>query len=174
MNTNQITKELKESHLKFIKYIDKLSKEDYNFSYQNKWNANQHFDHIYKSVAITAKAFGYPKWLLKYKFGKANRPSRTKEELEKRYNERLLETKGKPTPSRFHPINIDFKDKEKAFKKLISQVDKLNKCALKISDKNLEICIIPHPLLGKLTLTEMLYFTNYHVKHHQELINKYL
>ncbi len=32
--------------------------------------------------------------------------------------------------------------------------------------------ILPHPLLGKLTIREMLYFTIYHVAHHKELVMK--
>lgn len=174
METKKILKELQEKHFEYIKYIDELSKENYEYSYQGKWNAGQHLDHIFKSVAVLSKALGYPKWLLKYKFGKANRPSRTKDALESRYNEKLKGVKGTPTPSRFQPNEIPYSEKENAFQKLKNEVDKLNKKANKYSKKNLETCILPHPLLGKLTITEMLYFTSIHVVHHQELIKKSL
>ena len=36
-----------------------------------------------------------PKFLLRYKFGKANRPVRAYEAVTKRYQERLLDVKGK-------------------------------------------------------------------------------
>ena len=35
-----------------------------------------------------------------------------------------------------------------------------------ISEHKLDRCILPHPLLGKLTLREMIYFTIYHMEHH--------
>jgi hypothetical protein len=34
----------------------------------------------------------------------------------------------------------------------------------------LDLLILPHPLLGKLTLREMLYFTLYHVEHHEKQV----
>ena len=36
------------------------------------------------------------------------------------------------------------------------------------SEKQLDTFILPHPLLGKLTLREMLYFTIYHAEHHKK------
>jgi hypothetical protein len=33
---------------------------------------------------------------------------------------------------------------------------------------------LPHPLLGKLTLREMIYFTIYHVQHHHKLVQNQL
>jgi hypothetical protein len=32
--------------------------------------------------------------------------------------------------------------------------------------------ILPHPLLGKITIREMLYFTAYHVQHHENIIKR--
>ena len=36
--------------------------------------------------------------------------------------------------------------------------------------KDLDVYILPHPLLGKVTLREMLYFTIHHNEHHLELL----
>ena len=172
MNVKLITSELLENHLKFSKEIDSLSVDEYEFSYQNKWNAGQHLDHIIKSVAVLTKAFGVPKFILKSKFGVANRVSRTPEALIERYLEKLKTAK--PTPSRFQPEIIDFYKKEKTIKKLHKLVGRLCKRAIKYSESDLDFYILPHPLLGKLTLRELLYFTSYHVKHHGELIKKSL
>jgi len=172
MNTKLITKELIENHSSFSNYIADLSLDEYEFSYQEKWNAGQHLDHIIKSVAILTKAFAVPKFILKRKFGVANRSSRTPDALIVKYLKKLKTAK--PTPSRFQPDNINFTQKEKALKKLQKQVNKLCKRAVKFSEDKLDVYILPHPLLGKLTLRELLYFTNYHVKHHYELIAKSL
>ncbi len=168
MSLDLIKQELEEKHMDFTHYVTKLTQQEYGYSFENKWNSGQHLDHIIKSVAILSKAFGYPKWVLQYKFGKANRASKTKEELVKRYLEKLKTAK--PTPSRFIPFN----EKQQSLKKLEKEVIKLLKRVNKYTDKKMDTYIIPHPLLGYLTIREMLYFTSYHVEHHQELIQKAL
>lgn len=172
MNVQLITKTLVEDHLNFVNYISNLTQEDYDFSYQNKWSSGQHLDHIIKSVAVLAKALAMPKAVLKYKFGKANRASRNIDEIVSKYLEKLKTAK--PTPSRFQPDIVPFKQKEKAINKLNNTVEKLCKRAKKYSETDLDFYILPHPLLGKMIIRELLYFTSYHVKHHQELITKYI
>ncbi|HRH60621.1 MAG TPA: DinB family protein, partial [Chitinophagaceae bacterium] len=55
-------------------------------------------------------------------------------------------------------------------------VDSLCKRVNNKPEDELDVYILPHPLLGKLTLREMLYFTIYHAEHHlknvEELIEK--
>jgi len=172
MNTELITKKLVENHLNFSNYIAGLSLDAYEFSYLEKWNAGQHLDHIIKSVSVLTKALSIPRFILKSKFGVANRASGTPDVLIEKYLEKLKTAK--PTPSRFQPVIISFTQKEKAIKKLKKQVDKLCKRAMKFSEDNLDVYILPHPLLGKLTLRELLHFTSYHVQHHQELITESL
>jgi len=172
MKTELITEKLIENHLNFSTYIAGMSLDAYEYSYQEKWNAGQHLDHIIKSVSVLTKAFGIPRFILKSKFGVANRASRTPEALIEKYLEKLKTAK--PTPSRFQPDIINFNAKEKAIKKLQKQVDKLCKITMKYSEGQLDVYILPHPLLGKLTLRELLYFTSYHVKHHHELITESL
>ena len=36
-----------------------------------------------------------------------------------------------------------------------------------LSESDLDTLQAPHPLLGKLTLRELMYFTIYHAQHHQ-------
>ena len=37
---------------------------------------------------------------------------------------------------------------------------------------DLDAVLLPHPLLGKLTVREMLFFTVYHVQHHRALVER--
>jgi hypothetical protein len=64
--------------------------------------------------------------------------------------------------------------RESLIQKLNKAITDLCEKAANYSESDLDTYILPHPLLGKLTLREMLYFTTYHVQHHQELIKKYL
>jgi len=44
----------------------------------------------------------------------------------------------------------------------------------KFTENELDRYILPHLLLGKLTLREMLFFTIYHIEHHEKLIKRNL
>jgi hypothetical protein len=44
-------------------------------------------------------------------------------------------------------------------KKMISLIEKTK-------EEDLDIYLIPHPIIGKITLREFLYFTIYHIEHH--------
>jgi uncharacterized damage-inducible protein DinB len=50
----------------------------------------------------------------------------------------------------------------------------LNRKIDKISEEDLDKHILPHPLIGKTTIREILYFTIYHVQHHQKAIKENL
>ncbi|QLH34686.1 MAG: DinB family protein [Cyclobacteriaceae bacterium] len=58
--------------------------------------------------------------------------------------------------------------------RLTKEVNRLAAKLNRFSEAELDLYILPHPLLGKLTLREMIYFTCYHVQHHQELTTKNL
>jgi hypothetical protein len=48
--------------------------------------------------------------------------------------------------------------------------EKLIRKVLSYREGKLDHYILPHPLLGKLTLREMLFFTIYHNEHHLNLL----
>lgn len=173
MDKEEIKKQLIEKHTSFINYINALNEEDFLFSFHNeKWTAGQHLDHIYRSVKPLILAFTVPKWLLGLIFGKANRPSRSYEDLVSKYQKKLAE--GGKAPVRFVPLPIKYTDKESLIHHLQDTVTRLAKLINDFSEESLEKSILPHPLLGKLTLREMLLFTIYHVQHHQKLMKDYL
>ncbi len=107
-----------------------------------------------------------PPFLLKLIFGKANRPSRTYDELVEKYQSKLA-AGGKST-ARFLPADVKFEKREKLINKLHDVLDSLIRQVDTFSEEELDKLILPHPLLGKLTFREMLYFTIYHVGHHEK------
>ena len=155
------------NHAAFTDFIGKLSDVLANHSMPGKWTPVQQLSHIIKSVAPVKIAFTLPKFLLPIFFGKANRSSRSYDELVAKYKLKL-EAGGKSTPRYMPDPSCDrFKSLaalEKKIKVLIKKLDRF-------SEKELDTYILPHPLLGKLTLREMIYFTIYHVEHHHSQIN---
>jgi hypothetical protein len=172
MDRHEIIKLLHENHRSFINYINDLTNEEFLFSNQQKWTAGQQLDHIYLSVKPLVLAFGLPKFFIRLVFGKANRPGRTYEDLMKKYLIKL-EHGGRAT-ARFIPKAIALNEKEIISKALTKTVHALCLKIENVAEQDLDTCILPHPLLGKLTLREMLYFTIYHVRHHHEATKRNL
>lgn len=164
MNKNEIQKLLKENHVRFIQRIASLRDSEFLHSNNGKWTAGQQLEHIVKSIRPVTLAFAFPPFLLRMIFGKANRSSRTFAALVERYQQKLAG--GGKAPSVFIPMPVPVSGKDKLAKQLQSLVDSLIDRAGAFSETQLDSLILPHPLLGKLTLREMLYFTAYHVEHH--------
>ncbi len=85
MEKDSIIDKLKSNHHRFTALLLALPLEEYEREPNAKWSPGQHLDHIHRSVKPVTQAFGMPKFLLKWIFGKANRPSRNFEELVEKY-----------------------------------------------------------------------------------------
>ena len=172
MERHKIIELLKENHGLFINYINSLTNEEFLSNYQEKWTPGQQFDHIYLSVKPVVLALSLPKPIIRFLFGKANRPSKTYEDLVKKYQIKL-ENGGKAT-GRFIPKTISLNQKETISKELSKTTNALCKKIGNFTEQELDTLILPHPLLGKLTIREMLYFTIYHIEHHHQITKRNL
>lgn len=168
MDKQTLIKKLTENHQEFIACVDQLSTEEFSVSKNDKWTAGQQLEHIYLSVKPVGLGFSLPKFLLKLIWGKSNREGRSYDALIERYQARL-ENGGKATGP-FVPKKVDLKKGQKLKENLKNEVVKLCLSIEKLSEADLDYYVLPHPLVGKLTLREMLYFTIYHVKHHEKQI----
>lgn len=166
MNKNEIQSLLKENHIRFTRYITALSDSDFLYSNNGKWTAGQQLEHMVKSVRPVALAFRLPAFLLKVIFGKANRPSKDYKALVEKYKQKLAA--GGKASAPFIPKPVAVADKEKLSRRLNSLIETLVKQVDSYAEEKLDQLILPHPLLGKLTFREMLYFTIYHVEHHEK------
>lgn len=152
----------------FNQFILPMNKEQFEATPGGKWSAGQNLDHLIRSIKPLQMAYGLPKLMLRILFGKTNRPSRTYDEVVTKYKNKLAA--GGRASGPFVPPAILFKNKEALLKKYDEQKQKLIAKIEKQSEKELDEYILPHPLLGKVTLREMLYFTIHHNVHHLELL----
>lgn len=159
---------LKENHVRFSTTIQELSDEDFLKSASGKWTAGQQLEHIIKSVAPVNMAFGMPAFMLRLMFGKTNRPSRTYDQLVEKYKQKL--SAGGRATNRFLPAPVTLQQRQELFNRLEKLNTSLNRKLNGFSEQQLDILILPHPLLGKLTFREMIYFTIYHVTHHEKQV----
>jgi hypothetical protein len=111
-----------------------------------------------------------PKFIISLFFGKTNRPSKTYDELVNKYLGKLAN--GGKASGRFVPDKGSIKKKEKISKSLSASINRLVSNIERFSEEDLDTLILPHPLLGKLTVREMMYFTIFHVEHHFESVKK--
>lgn len=152
----------------FINYISSLTRDQFEATPNDKWSAGQNLDHLIRSIKPLQLAYGLPKFALMILFGKTNRPSRTYDELVTKYKTKLAA--GGKASGPFIPPTINFQQKDQLVEKYIGQKQKLITKIEKQSERNLDKYILPHPLLGKVTLREMLYFTIHHNEHHLNLL----
>ncbi len=131
-----------------------------------KWSIAEEFDHILKSNVSICSALKRNPLALRYKFGKPNRPLRNFDELKNRYYEKLEAFPGAKAPARF--LSEDGQEFDKQ-----AMLDFWKATQIKFSDrvegwreKSLDKTLLPHPLLGKLMVREMLFFTVVHTDHH--------
>ncbi|MEI9912526.1 MAG: DinB family protein [Bacteroidota bacterium] len=168
MTREEIKNKLQENHKNFTDLIMSLNDQDFLFSQNGKWTAGQQLDHIYRSVAAVKLALTLPKFIIKLIVGKSNRPSRDFASLISKYKLKLEQ--GGSAGGRFIPKPVEPRQKTALKNKLLHTVNSLCKKINKYDEQQLDHYILPHPLLGKLTLREMLYFTIYHATHHQQLV----
>lgn len=169
MNKSEIIDTLKKKHADFITYLSGLDDVAFMYSFQNeKWTAGQQADHIYRSLMPIHLILKFPKWTIKQLLGTANRPSKSYDELVAKYYTKLENRTGTP-PGFFSPKEINVSIKPIVFAKIENNLNKICTSIEGYSETELDEFILPHPLLGKVTLREMMYFTILHVEHHQKI-----
>ncbi|NJN42333.1 MAG: DinB family protein [Flammeovirgaceae bacterium] len=133
-----------------------------------KWSIAHNIEHLILSAKPVSLAFSLPKFLLRF-FGKPNRAGRVYDEVVNRYLQRL--DQGGKAPAQFIPSR-KIKTREVLLDRFQRAHEKLVKNISGHSEADLDRYVLPHPLLGKLLLREMCFFTIYHIHHHHNAIKK--
>ncbi len=171
MEKETMIKLLQQNYAQLIEQVSQLNDDALLHAPAGKWNALQQVDHLIKSVAPVNMAFGLPSFILSWKFGKANRPSRTYDALVDRYHIKL-QAGGRASAPFVPAPAIAVADKERLLQQLNKLTNKLARKTYRYKEFALDKYILPHPLLGMITLREMIYFTAYHASHHGKSIER--
>lgn len=134
------------------------------------WSPAQNVLHLIKSVKPVAKALKLPRFLLRMLFGKAKAPSRHYAALRSHYLERIqnYELKGKYAPEAVRVTETSALTQKKLVASLTKALESLSHAVEAWQEQALDQYQLPHPLIGKLTVREMLFFTLFHYEHHAE------
>ena len=168
----EIQQQLLTAEHEFTRYCTTLTEQKFFYQPDGKWSPAQQVKHLIISANNTKLAFALPKFIVRWYAGKPNRPSRSYDELVAKYNLKLLQ--GGKASGRFipKPISAGY-GKQKMIDQFKRSMDKLAQAiSSKWEELQLDQYIAPHPLLGKITLRELGYFTIHHTYHHLESIEK--
>lgn len=135
----------------------------------DKWSIAENVQHLIVSTNMTTLAYTLPSFIVRWIGGTPNRQSKTYEELVEKYKLKL--SQGGSASGRFVPKEIKQSKDE-----LLNQWNKaaikyINALKNKTPESKLDSYLARHPLLGRITLRELCYFTIYHTEHHLNIIN---
>ena len=170
MTKQEISSLLKNKHESLFNWLDNQSIDRWEKGPENKWTTGQQVLHLLQSAKQLNKALGIPKLILKYKFGKSNRIPRDYEAIVNRYNERLKAAKGRtfgPSQNMRIPNKIE---KVNLIKQLQLEHERLQSHLTKWKDNKLNSLLLPHPLMGKMPVREIIMWSAYHVEHHTKAL----
>jgi len=137
-----------------------------------KWSVAENLQHLIVSTNTSTLAFTLPLFIVQLVAGKPNRESKAYDALVDKYKTKLAA--GGAASGRFIPKHIAIKaGKEKLMDNWKKATTKYLAALLKNrTEDELDKYLVRHPLLGKITLRELCYFTIYHTRHHLDIITR--
>lgn len=171
MEKQVIVQQLYQRYNQFCEKVQSLDEQAFHFHQEKKWSAAQQLDHLIRSVRPVVLGLSFPPFLLKLIFGRAKHPSRDYNTLVKTYQEALA--KGGKSPKAYEPRSIEANGFQSyGCERLMQLIGGLDQQLEHLTETELDTLQAPHPLLGKLTLRELMYFTIYHAEHHLRSVEK--
>lgn len=147
-------------------------KDEYFFKSNGQWSAAENLEHLRLSFARSWQGLFLPKFILKWKFGKPTHNSLAYEELEHVYRQKLNE--GAKAAKRYTP---QLQKKKLTKEQLIDRFQYtttryLNEIRYYWEDEHIDQYMLPHPILGLITVRELMYFNIFHCWHHFNTIRR--
>jgi len=152
------------NHHELIDFVNCLTNEIFTFSYSGKWTAGQQLNHVYLTILPFTKILQSKEYIIQ-KFGKINRPTWEYDTVIENYSKTSLKA-----PSQYLPENTQPEKKEKIIADMQTALLSIQRLLDQYTEEELDTLVLPHPLLGNLTIREMFYLMSYHPFHHLEQI----
>lgn len=134
----------------------------------DSWPQAGKLDHLIRAVQPLVQALRLPKFSIRMMFGNAQEKSKSYTEIREIYLAKLAG--GAKAAGRFVPKLPDEGNAQEQQQILLKRWDAVSQDLIDAiqgwAEKDLDVCRLPHPILGKITVREMLLFTLYHNYHH--------
>ena len=159
-------------------FFASLTPEELVLRVEGAWTAAEQLAHLNSAVSAVARGFAVPRFILRMRYGGARRSGRSYTALRDDYRARLAA--GGRASGPFVPNRDDLPTSQSEARRqdLLARWRRINgrlqKALESWDEKDLDTIRLPHPLLGKITAREMIYFTVYHSEHHVAATKKRL
>lgn len=164
----QIISSLKDSGQHAQNWFEAIPADQFFTRQGESWSASDNVDHMIKAIKPITKAMKLPKMALQTLFGKPVNLSRSYEEICRIYGDEIA--KGAKAAETFLPKqetpDTPQEIKEELLGQLSMELDKLLSAIEKWEENDLDEVQLPHPIIGKITIREMLFFTIHHNLRH--------
>ena len=160
---------LKDSNQRALAWFQEIPAIDFFKREGEVWSSSDNLDHLIKAVKPVTKALKLPRITLHAMFGKPEKASVSYEELCQRYRDAIArggQASGRYLPEQKRPVGDAEDQKRRLLEEWANASRELVSMAEKWQEDDLDQYQLPHPLLGRLTIREMLYFTIYHNLRH--------
>jgi hypothetical protein len=172
-----LLKAFEDTYSELTIYFNSLPVDSFFKKSPGRWSPSENLVHLIKSIKSVSREVRLPKMIIGLKFGKSERNSRMYPQIREVYLNKLVE--GAKTPKTLEPddhgqppdLNAH---KEQILKKWDDAHRKFISGFSHWKEKDLDRYILPHPILGNLTVREMIMFTVYHNVHHLTNVQKFL
>ncbi len=165
---SEILASLQRLHGESKRFLDTLTDAEFFTPQGEKWSPAEQVRHLTKSVRPVAKALRLPRIALALLFGRRRAVLRSFVEIEVFYQSKLQTgvTAGRFAPSPQPAPDDPHTRRAEIVQRWQEAHRELQKAIATWPEAALDRYQLPHPVLGKLTLREMLFFTLYHNAHH--------
>jgi len=153
---------LKDAKQRVTNWFTEIPTKNFFTRHGEVWSASDNVDHLIKSHTPISKVLKLPKFTLQALFGKPDRSSRSYEVICQIYRDEIAkgaQAIGRYLPDQQSPAESAEEKKIELLNQWTKASAELISIAGKWNESELDGYFLPHPLIGKLTIREMLYFT---------------
>ncbi len=172
-NRREIIEALEAAHEVGVEYWSRLQTREFFAPIGLSWSPAEHVRHLTRSMTPLLPVLRVPRMALRVMFGSADVPSRSYDALDAMYA-RALAAGG--TAGRFAPspepadgniirLNAIMDAHSETLRGLTQSMERW-------TESQLDMHRLPHPLLGRLTVREMMLFTLLHNQHHVDVAER--
>jgi hypothetical protein len=137
---------------------------------EEKWSAAEQLDHLIRSVKPLNQGMLLPKFIIGWIFGKRKRDEYSFGEIRDQYLQKL--DTGYKASGRYIPGQRSTDAKVKMLERYDKEKTTLIKRLNSWTEEDVSAILLPHPVLGKVTVREMMFFTIYHTTHHLQQLKE--
>lgn len=138
------------------------------------WSPADNVRHLTMATLPVFQALRMPWLVLRLLFGVAREPSQARDVLRARYQDELARGakagRFTPRPGRL-PVRLG-EEQQRLIDQCAESLGRLEKAMAPWSETQLDQYRLPHPVLGRVTVREMLMFTLFHFEHHRDTVSR--